>query len=121
MHRSIRFAAALSVITFASTALPAPAEPLKVVASFSIIGDFARNVGGDRIALTTLVGPNGDAHVYEPKPADAAVMAEADVVLVNGLHFEGFFAASRRSERHQGYSRGTDQGSRDAGHDGGRT
>jgi zinc/manganese transport system substrate-binding protein len=90
MSRLIRLAAALSVITFSATALPAAAEPLKVVASFSIIGDFAKNVGGDRIALTTLVGPNGDAHVYEPKPADAAVMTEADVVLVNGLHFEGF-------------------------------
>ena len=66
------------------------AEPLKVVASFSIIGDFAKNVGGDRIELTTLVGPDGDAHVYEPKPADAVAMAGADVVLVNGLHFEGF-------------------------------
>src|SRR5690606_35772863 len=68
----------------------AAAEPLKVVASFSIIGDFARNVGGDRIDLTTLVGPNGDAHVYEPKPADAVAMASADVILVNGLNFEGF-------------------------------
>jgi zinc/manganese transport system substrate-binding protein len=94
MHRSIRLAAVLSVITLTSTfslgALPAAAEPLKVVASFSIIGDFAQNVGGDRIALTTLVGPNGDAHVYEPKPADAVATADADVVLVNGLHFEGF-------------------------------
>ncbi len=90
MPRTISLAAALSVITFASTALPAAAEPIKVVASFSIIGDFAKNVGGDRIALTTIVGANGDAHVYEPKPADAAVMANADVVLVNGLHFEGF-------------------------------
>jgi zinc/manganese transport system substrate-binding protein len=90
MPRTISLAAALSVITFASTALLAAAEPIKVVASFSIIGDFAKNVGGDRIALTTIVGANGDAHVYEPKPADAAVMANADVVLVNGLHFEGF-------------------------------
>lgn len=90
MPRTISLAAALSVITFASTALPAAAEPIKVVASFSIIGDFAKSVGGDRIALTTIVGANGDAHVYEPKPADAAVVANADVVLVNGLHFEGF-------------------------------
>ena len=71
-------------------ACPPRPSASKVVASFSIIGDFAKNVGGDRIALTTLVGPNGDAHVYEPKPADAAAMARADVVLVNGLHFEGF-------------------------------
>jgi zinc/manganese transport system substrate-binding protein len=88
MLRTIRFAASLIVISFG--ALPAVAEPLKVVASFSIIGDFAKNVGGDRIELTTLVGPDGDAHVYDPKPADAAAMASADVVLVNGLHLEGF-------------------------------
>lgn len=90
MHKSIRLAAAMSVITFGAISPPAAAEPLKVVASFSVIGDFAKNVGGDRIELTTLVGPNGDAHVYEPKPQDAVAMAGADVVLVNGLHFEGF-------------------------------
>lgn len=89
--RAISAALALSVITFIATAnSAASAEPLKVVASFSIIGDFAKNVGGDRVEVTTLVGPDGDAHVYEPKPADAAAMAKADVVLVNGLHFEGF-------------------------------
>ncbi|HEY6631091.1 MAG TPA: zinc ABC transporter substrate-binding protein AztC [Rhizobiaceae bacterium] len=91
MQKLSRFAAALCVMASSGAALPAvAAEPLKVVASFSIIGDFARNVGGDRIALTTLVGPDGDAHVYEPKPADAAAVMAADVVLVNGLHFEGF-------------------------------
>jgi len=68
----------------------ASAQNLKVVASFSIIADFAKNVGGDRVDITTLVGPDGDAHVYEPKPADAAAVAAADVVLVNGLQFEGF-------------------------------
>lgn len=85
MLKPIRLALALTVITF-----PAFADGLKVVASFSIIGDFAKQVGGERIELTTLVGPDGDAHVYEPKPADAAAMAGAQVVLVNGLHFEGF-------------------------------
>jgi zinc/manganese transport system substrate-binding protein len=77
----------------AATALSAPAradEKLDVVASFSIIADFAKQVGGERITLTTLVGPNGDAHVYEPKPADAALLSKADVLLVNGLEFEGF-------------------------------
>ena len=63
---------------------------MKVVSSFTVISDFATHVGGDKISLTTLVGPDGDAHVYEPKPADAAAVAGADVVLVNGLHFEGF-------------------------------
>ena len=68
----------------------AETEKLSVVATFSIIGDFARVVGGDRIELRTLVGPDSDAHVYEPKPADAIALARADVVLVNGLLFEGF-------------------------------
>ncbi|MDP3256684.1 MAG: metal ABC transporter substrate-binding protein [Bosea sp. (in: a-proteobacteria)] len=65
-------------------------EKLPVVASFSILGDFVKEVGGDRIALTTLVGPNGDAHVYSPTPADAKAMAGAKLVVVNGLKFEGW-------------------------------
>jgi zinc/manganese transport system substrate-binding protein len=91
MLKTIRLAVLSIVITSPPIGIGAAyADPLKVVASFSIIGDFAKNVGGDRIELTTLVGPDGDAHVYEPKPMNAAAMAEADVVLVNGLHFEGF-------------------------------
>jgi zinc/manganese transport system substrate-binding protein len=86
---------ALARITMAAAALAAfpaiaGAEPLKVIATFSIVGDLARQVGGDRIDVTTLVGPNGDAHVYEPRPQDAARIAAAHVVLANGLKFEGF-------------------------------
>ncbi len=65
---------------------------INVIASFSIIGDLAKNIGQDRIALRTLVGPNGDAHVYEPSPADAIAMAKADVILINGLQLEGFIS-----------------------------
>ncbi|MFJ5369107.1 metal ABC transporter substrate-binding protein [Bosea sp. CER48] len=65
-------------------------EKLPVVASFSILGDFVRQVGGDRVSVTTLVGPDGDAHVYSPTPADAKAMAAARLVVVNGLHFEGW-------------------------------
>ncbi|PBB96221.1 zinc ABC transporter substrate-binding protein AztC [Mesorhizobium sp. WSM3862] len=91
MLKSFRAAMALSVITLSAfTASSAFAAPLKVVASFTVIADFAKNVGGDRVNITTIVGPDGDAHVYEPTPADAVAMAGADVVLVNGLHFEGF-------------------------------
>ncbi|EJN04541.1 zinc ABC transporter substrate-binding protein AztC [Phyllobacterium sp. YR531] len=91
MIKTLKFASALNVILLLSAAYSsASADNLKVVASFSIISDFAKNVGGDKIDLTTLVGPDGDAHVYEPKPADAAAVAKADVVLVNGLNFEGF-------------------------------
>jgi len=92
MMKTIRNAAlgGTAILLSAGLATPAFADQLKVVASFSIIADLARNVGGDRIDLTTLVGPDGDAHVYEPKPADAVAMAGADVILVNGLEFEGF-------------------------------
>jgi zinc/manganese transport system substrate-binding protein len=74
-----------------ATAFPARAdERLNIVASFSILGDFVRNVGGDRVSLTTLVGPDGDAHVYAPTPADAKKIADAKIVIVNGFGLEGW-------------------------------
>ncbi|PIT00740.1 metal ABC transporter substrate-binding protein [Bradyrhizobium nitroreducens] len=66
------------------------AERLNVVASFSILGDFVRNVGGDRVNVTTLVGPDSDVHVYTPAPGDAKRVAEAKLVIVNGLGLEGW-------------------------------
>jgi zinc/manganese transport system substrate-binding protein len=66
------------------------AERLNVVASFSILGDFVRAVGGDRVNLTTLVGPDSDVHVYTPAPGDAKRVAEARLVIVNGLGLEGW-------------------------------
>jgi zinc/manganese transport system substrate-binding protein len=66
------------------------AERLNVVASFSILADFVRNVGGNKINLTTLVGADGDVHVYTPAPADAKRVAEAKLVIVNGLGLEGW-------------------------------
>jgi zinc/manganese transport system substrate-binding protein len=65
-------------------------DRLNVVASFSILGDFVRNVGGDRVNVTTLVGPNSDVHVYTPAPADAKKIADAKLVVVNGLGLEGW-------------------------------
>jgi zinc/manganese transport system substrate-binding protein len=65
-------------------------ERLNVVASFSILGDFVRNVGGDRVNVTTLVGPNSDVHVYSPIPADAKKIADAKLVFINGLGLEGW-------------------------------
>jgi zinc/manganese transport system substrate-binding protein len=70
---------------------PAAAAPqIKVVASFSILGDLVKNVGGDRVEVTTLVGPNGDVHVYTPAPADAKRIADARLVFINGLGLEGW-------------------------------
>jgi zinc/manganese transport system substrate-binding protein len=81
------------LIALALVALTAPAraaDRLNVVASFSILGDLVRNVGGERVNVTTLVGPDGDAHVYVPTPADAKKIADARLVFVNGLGLEGW-------------------------------
>jgi zinc/manganese transport system substrate-binding protein len=78
-------------LALAVTILPARAQDrLSVVASFSILGDFARNVGGDRVNVTTLVGPEGDVHVYTPAPADARKIADAKLLVINGLGLEGW-------------------------------
>lgn len=62
----------------------------RAVATFSILGDFARNVGGEQVELATLVGPNGDVHVFAPTPGDVKTIAAADIVFVNGLGLEGW-------------------------------
>ena len=63
---------------------------LQVVATFSILGDLVTNVGGDRVVVETLVGPDGDSHAYTPKPTDAKKLAAAQLVFVNGLGLEGW-------------------------------
>lgn len=64
--------------------------PLEVVATFSILGDLVQAVGGDRITLHVLVGPDSDGHLYQPTPADARLLRGADLVVSNGLGFEGW-------------------------------
>lgn len=88
MH--VRWIAAILLVLVLGGGSALAAKPLKVVASFSILGDITANVGGDKIEVITLVGPDGDAHVYEPSPADAQILSSADLVVVNGLGFEGW-------------------------------
>lgn len=81
------------VVMFAALLGGGPAaaqDKIKVVATFSILADFVKNVGGERVTVASLVGPGGDAHVYAPSPADAKTVADARVVFVNGLGFEGW-------------------------------
>ncbi|MBX3492907.1 MAG: zinc ABC transporter substrate-binding protein [Parvibaculum sp.] len=82
-----RFLAGLALALTIGVA-PASAEPLKIVASFSILGDMVERIAGDRVELTVLVGPGGDAHSFEPGPAHAAALADAKLLVVNGLGFE---------------------------------
>jgi zinc/manganese transport system substrate-binding protein len=75
----------------AALALVGPAladAPLPVTASFSILGDLVRVVGGERVAVTTLVGPNEDAHVFEPTPGHAKTVLAGKLLITNGLGFE---------------------------------
>ncbi len=77
----------------ATPAQPPPVPPLsrlRVVASFSLLADMAREVGGEAVQVSALVGPNADAHVFAPSPADAQRVAQADLLVVNGLGFEGW-------------------------------
>jgi zinc/manganese transport system substrate-binding protein len=90
MRRFCGVLAILLPVVFAGV-LPASAQnKIQVVASFSILGDFVRNVGGDRVSVTTLVGPDGDVHVYTPSPVDAKKITDAKLVIVNGLGLEGW-------------------------------
>src|SRR5215213_5489194 len=78
----------LAACGFAASAQDKP----KVVATFSILADLANNIGGDRVDVATLVGPDGDAHVYSPTPADGRRLAGAKLVIANGFKFEGWMS-----------------------------
>ncbi|HET6377336.1 MAG TPA: metal ABC transporter substrate-binding protein [Methylocella sp.] len=71
-------------------ALADPRARLPVVATFSILADFVSNVGGERVEVAALVGPNGDTHVYQPFPADAERLGKARLIVENGLGLEGW-------------------------------
>ncbi len=80
-------------LLLATAALATPAwsqDRIPVVATFSILGDLVKNVGGDRVEVTSLVGPNGDVHIFSPTPAAAKTISAARIVFVNGLGLEGW-------------------------------
>ena len=93
---------ALPLAFMAQRAAAQAERPLRVVASFSILADLLRNVGGDAISVSTLVGPNADAHVFEPSPADARRLADAELVVVNGLGFEGWLGRLVKASGYRG-------------------
>ena len=90
-------------LLIAVLAIPAYAlAAVDVVASFSILGDITQRVGGDRIKVHTLVGQDSDAHVYQPTPTDAKMLAKARLVVVNGLAFEGWIERLIKSSGYRG-------------------
>lgn len=83
----------LILLVLSITGPAAAADRIQVVASFSILGDMVRQVTGDLAEVTTIVGPDADAHIYEPSASDAKAVAGADVIFVNGLGFETWSSA----------------------------
>ncbi len=85
------FVAALFIAPNTSVANLDCSDPkIKVVASFSILADIVKNVGGEKVTIQSIVGPNGDAHVFEPRPDDIKLINDADIVFTNGMGFEGW-------------------------------
>ena len=93
------FAIAMSTLMLTTAAL---AAPLPVTASFSILGDMVQQVGGDKVAVTSIVGPDEDTHVYEPTPGDVKKLLAGKAFFVNGLGFEGWMQRLVQSSGYTG-------------------
>lgn len=100
-RRTATFAALALGLAALTPSLHAQA-PLRAVASFSILGDIVKEVGGDRVAVDVLVGPGADAHVFQPTPAHARLVGQAQVVFANGLGFEGWLSRLLKTSAYQG-------------------
>lgn len=94
--------AMLALLLFLLSMPVIAADKVRIVASFSILGDLVKEVGGDKVHLTTLVGADGDAHVYQPSPRDAGAVAKADLLVINGLGFEGWIERLIESSGYKG-------------------
>lgn len=93
-----------AVFALSSMAGLAQAKPIEAVASFTVLADMVQNVGGDHVHVTSLIGPNGDPHAYEPTPNDAQALKRADLVFVSGLHLEGWLDRLIKASGYQGQS-----------------
>ena len=91
-----------AVFALSSMAGLAQAKPIEAVASFTVIADMVQNVGGDHVHVTSLIGPNGDPHAYEPTPNDAQALKRANLVFVSGLHLEGWLDRLIKASGYQG-------------------
>lgn len=91
-----------AVFALSSMAGLAQAKPIEAVASFTVLANMVQNVGGDHVHVTSLIGPNGDPHAYEPTPNDAQALKRANLVFVSGLHLEGWLDRLIKASGYQG-------------------
>lgn len=80
----------------------AAASPVRVVVSFSILGDMVRQIGASDVAVTSLIDPDSDAHVFAPSPDQARLLTKAQLFVINGLGFEGWLTRLTGSARYRG-------------------
>ncbi len=95
----------LTAVAAWSTAAPAwsaALKPIEVVASFTVLADMVNQIGGDLVHVSSLVGPNGDPHAFEPSPDDARLLKVADLVIVSGLGLEGWMERLITASGYQG-------------------
>ncbi len=102
MHSLIKPTLGSLLLAIALVATPLHAGQVEVVTSFSILADLARQVGGDRVNVTSLVAPEEDAHGYQPRPSDARLVRDARLVLANGLGFDTWLKRLAKSAGHAG-------------------
>ena len=102
MRGSRSLAALCLMLAWCSQAAAAAAPPVRIVVSFSILEDVVRRVGGSDVVVTSLIGPDSDAHVFEPNPDQARLLAKAQLFVVNGLGFEGWLTRLTRSAQFGG-------------------
>ena len=101
LHRRALMGLALTS-ALPATSVWAAGQPLPVVASFSILQDLTRQVGGNLVTVSALVGPDGDAHVFEPTPQQARQLLQAKVLVANGLGFEGWLPRLKKASGFKG-------------------
>lgn len=101
-RRAIASLVTLGALAFSPLGHAQTTAPIQAVASFSILGDLVRQVGGDRVQVDVLVGPGADAHVFQPSPSHAKQVAQAQVVFANGLGFEGWMQRLLKTAGYRG-------------------
>ena len=104
--------ASLCVLLLLANAASASESSIRVVTSFSILENLVKELGGENVSVVNLVGRNADAHMYQPKPSDAVAISNAELVVFNGLEFEGWMVRLIENSDYQGKqliaSRGVD-------------
>src|SRR5260370_9894353 len=102
-HRIIRWLAVAGlVLAWPTQGAPAVTSPIRVDVSFSIPKHSVRAVGGGDVAVTSLIGPDSDAHVFEPRPDQARLLSHAQLFVVNGFGFEGWLTRLTGSAQYRG-------------------